>query len=295
MSRIGFRAHYNQIITNHQRISHAVHMLYILRHAMCIYRFHILWRLVREWLQSVRVKLKVQLPWCQAYQPRLHAEKHGSCAWYSQNRSFQFMSYHFHKCTSSARMWAKMVKHYRCTYIFSFIWSMNCPFAPPHDLKSWCAMIPQGWSQGSLGGSVPPTAGNTGSHGQATGFTALGCNPKSAPVPMPALGHPMPMAMAQPMLAALQQILSGNLLPPAPNGGVTAPPPAPAAPPPAPAPAPGVLQAAPVLSNKVQPPPLLGGNGKMFFVMFDAWIKTTHSREILDIIWCDEIDLFFFG
>lgn len=75
----------------------------------------------------------------------------------------------------------------------------------------------------------------------------------------------MPMAMAQPMLAALQQILSGNLLPPAPNGAATAPPPAapaPAAPPPAPAP--GVLQAAPVLSTKVQPPPLLGGNGKMF-------------------------------
>ena len=129
-------------------------------------------------------------------------------------------------------------------------------------------MIPQGWSQGSLGGSVPPTGGNTGSHGQATGLTALGCNPKSAPAPMPALGHPMPsmpsmppMAMAQPMLAALQQILSGNLLPPAPNGAATAPP-APA-PPPAPS-APGVLQAAPVLSTKVQPSPLLGGSGKSF-------------------------------
>ena len=101
--------------------------------------------------------------------------------------------------------------------------------------------------------------------GKPTGFTALGCNPKSAPVPMPALGHLPPMAMAQPMLAALQQILSGNLLPPAPNGAAIAPPPAPAAPAPAPtatAPAPGVLQAAPVLSTKVQPP-LLGGNGKM--------------------------------
>ena len=52
MSRIGFRAHYNQIITNHQRISHAVHMLYILRHAICIYRFHIFMK-IGLWVTSV--------------------------------------------------------------------------------------------------------------------------------------------------------------------------------------------------------------------------------------------------
>lgn len=52
MSRIGFRAHYNQIITNHRRISHAVHMLYILRHAICICRFHIFMK-IGSWVTSV--------------------------------------------------------------------------------------------------------------------------------------------------------------------------------------------------------------------------------------------------
>ena len=62
-----------------------------------------------------------------------------------------------------------------------------------------------------MGGSIPPTGGNTGSHGQCA-----------------------------------------------------APPPAAAAPA-----APGVLQAALVLSTKVQPPTLLGGSGKGFMI-FDA-------------------------
>ena len=77
-------------------------------------------------------------------------------------------------------------------------------------------MISQGWSQASLGGSIPPTGGNTGSHGQC-----------AAPPPAAA---------------------------------------APAAPAAAP---PGVLQAALVLSTKVQPPTLLGGSGKGFMI-FDA-------------------------
>ena len=121
MSRIGFRAHYNHIITHHQRISHAMHL------TTCHLYLQIA-QLHEDWSVSSVCMCKAQGP--VTMMPSVSARAPCQVAWQLRMTiithviSIHFISFPQIKCTSSACMWAKMAKHYSYTdtrYIYTCV------------------------------------------------------------------------------------------------------------------------------------------------------------------------------